>query len=123
MLTQEHIYQNEVVALVAGIPKDMQKLGCFKQPKALNLGLREHETKNSLDSVVVTAKHIADIGGIDTVAFGSDVDGFTDPPDDIKNVSQMPHLTAALLGSGFSDPDVEKILGKNMERVLRSGWR
>lgn len=62
-------------------------------------------------------------GGIDTVAFGSDFDGFTDPPDDIKDVSQMPRLTAALLDAGLGEPDVEKVLGRNMERVLRAGWR
>lgn len=198
-------YENEVVAPVVGIPTDMQKLGCFKQPKDLDLGLGkigpavveemlrvgmiidlthctpkarqqiydlcgtrrplmfshvgvqpladdpmsptedeirhiagtggvvavifmnywlgEHHQKNGLDAIVATAKHIADIGGIDSVAFGSDFDGFTDPPDDIKDVSQMPSLTAALLDSGLSESDVEKILGKNMERVLRTGWR
>ena len=205
MLTLAHFYENEVVAPVVGIPEDMQKFGCFKRPKDLNLGLGqigpavveemlrlgmiidlthctpkarrqiydlcgtrrplmfshvgvqpladdpmsptedeirhiadtggvvavifmnywlgEHETKNGLEAIVATAKHIADVGGIDTVAFGSDFDGFTDPPDDIKDISQIPRLTDALLEAQFSESDVERILGKNMERVLRMGWR
>ena len=89
----------------------------------MNYWLGEHDKKNGLDSIVATVKHIAEIGGIGAVAFGSDFDGFTDPPDDIKDVSQMPRLTSKLLDAGFSETDVEKILGKNMERVLRSGWR
>jgi membrane dipeptidase len=89
----------------------------------MNYWLGEHDTSNGLDAIVATAKHIADVGGIDTVAFGSDFDGFTDPPDDIKDISQMPRLTDALLEAQFSESDVEKILGRNMERVLRMGWR
>ena len=89
----------------------------------MNYWLGEHDTKDGLAAIVATAKQIADVGGIDTVAFGSDFDGFTDPPDDIKDVSQMPRLTDALLGAQFSEAEVEKILGKNMERVLRAGWR
>ena len=41
MLTLAHFYENEVVAPVVGIPEDMQKFGCFKQPKDLDLGLGE----------------------------------------------------------------------------------
>jgi membrane dipeptidase len=89
----------------------------------MNYWLGEHDTSNGLDAIVATAKQIADVGCIDTVAFGSDFDGFTDPPDDIKDISQMPRLTDALLEAPFSEPDVEKILGRNMERVLRMGWR
>ena len=205
MLTLAHFYENEVVAPVVGIPEDMQKLGCFKQLKDLDLGLGEigpavveemlrlgmiidlthctpkarrqiydlcgnrrplmfshvgvqplandpmsptedevrhiadtggvvavifmnywlgeHDTKNGLEAIVATMRRIADVGGIDSVAFGSDFDGFTDPPDDIKDISELPRLTDALLGAHFSEPDVIKILGKNMERVLRMGWR
>jgi membrane dipeptidase len=204
MLTLAHFYENEVVAPVVGIPEDMQKLGCFKQPKDLDKGLGpigpavieemlrlgmiidlthctpfareqiydlcgttrplifshvgvqplanapmspteeeittiagtggviavifmnywlgEHDTKYGLEVIVKTARQIADVGGIDAVAFGSDFDGFTDPPNDIKDVAQMPRLTEALLQE-FSEAEVEKILGKNMERVLRAGWR
>lgn len=89
----------------------------------MNYWLGEHDKKNGLEAIVATAKHIADVGGIGAVAFGSDFDGFTDPPDDVKDISELPRLTDALLNAQFSESDVEKILGKNMERVLRMGWR
>jgi len=32
-------------------------------------------------------------------------------------------LTEALMQTGLTDTEIEKILGLNMERVLRAGWR
>lgn len=32
-------------------------------------------------------------------------------------------LSQALLETGFCDTEIEKILGLNMERVLRNSWR
>jgi membrane dipeptidase len=205
MLTLAHFYANEVAAPVMGIPPEMQKLRCFKQPKDLDLGLGplgppvieemlrlgmivdlthctprarreayricgtrrplvfshvgvqpladdpmsptedeirtiastggviavifmnswlgEHESKNGLDAIVSTIRRITEVGGIDTVAIGSDFDGFTDPPDDLADISQMPKLTQALLDAGIAGAEIEKILGGNMIRVLREGWR
>jgi membrane dipeptidase len=89
----------------------------------MNSWLGEHRSKNGLDAIVATIRAITNLGGIDTVAIGSDFDGFTDPPDDLADISQMPKLTEALLDAGFGDAEIEKILGLNMERVLRDGWR
>ena len=89
----------------------------------MNTWLGEHENKNGLDAIVATIRQIADVGGIGAVAIGSDFDGFTNPPDDLKDIAEMPKLTEALLKAGFSETEVEKILGLNMERVLRDGWR
>lgn len=205
MLTLAHFYPNEAANPVVGIPDDMQKLGCFKKPKDLALGLGpigppvleemlrlgmivdlthctrparqqayaicgvrrplvfshvgveplaadpmsptpdevrtiaatggvigvifmnywlgERSAKDGIDAIVATVKAIANAGGIDTVALGTDFDGFTDPPDDLDDPSKMPLLTQALLTAGLSEPEVEKVLGRNMERVLRAGWR
>ena len=89
----------------------------------MNYWLGEHESKDGVDAIVATVKAIAEVGCIDAVAIGSDFDGFTDPPDDLKDIAQMPRLTHALLEAGLSDTEIEKILGLNMERVLRMGWR
>jgi membrane dipeptidase len=89
----------------------------------MNYWLGEHEKKQGLGAIVHTINTIVKEGGIESAAFGSDFDGFTDPPDDIDDIAETPKLTEALLRSGYSSPDVEKILGGNMERVLRTGWR
>jgi predicted phosphodiesterase len=76
-----------------------------------------------IDAIVATIRRIVEVGGVDTVAVGSDLDGFTDPPDDLVDISEMPKLTDALLQDGFGETEIEKILGGNMMQVLRDGWR
>lgn len=84
--------------------------------------------KRGIDNIVETVKYLKNVGGTTTIiAIGSDFDGFTDPPDDLFEASQMPFLTQALvtkglMGEGFSEADILKILGENAIRVLREGW-
>lgn len=68
--------------------------------------------------MVHTIRALADQGGIDVVALGTDFDGFTDPPDDLQDPSHLPRLTEALRADGFAEGDVEKIVGGNAMRVL-----
>ena len=89
----------------------------------MNHWLGEHDSSNGIEAIVATIRRIVDVGGVDTVAVGSDFDGFTDPPDDLEDISEMPRLTDALLRDGFGETEIEKILGGNMMRVLRDGWR
>ena len=96
----------------------------------MNYWLASHPDKLGLDLVARTIQHIVDTAGIDAVGFGSDLDGFTDPPDDLVDASQVPRLTQHLLGQTqsatarrYSDEDIRKILGGNALRVLREGWR
>jgi membrane dipeptidase len=88
----------------------------------MNYWLIGRERPKGLEYVMQTMKHLRNKGGIDCVALGSDLDGLTDPPDDIKDISEFPKLTHALKQAGFSDDDIEKILGKNVLRVLDQGW-
>jgi membrane dipeptidase len=74
--------------------------------------------EDGVGAMVATMRALADQGGIDVVAIGTDFDGFTDPPDDLPDPASLPRLTEALLAAGFSEPDVEKILGSNAMRVL-----
>jgi membrane dipeptidase len=67
-------------------------------------------------------KHLRKVGGVDCIAIGSDLDGFTDPLDDLKDASEMPRLTQRLLQNGFAETAIQKILGGNVLRVLQEGW-
>jgi membrane dipeptidase len=73
--------------------------------------------------MVRTMRALADQGGIEVVALGTDFDGFTDPPDDLPDPEHLPRLTDALLAAGFDETAVERILGGNALRVLTEGWR
>ena len=56
--------------------------------------------------------------GIDHVGIGSDFDGAT-IPDDIKNSSELYKITEELIKRKYKKEDIEKILGKNILRVLK----
>ncbi|MDP6994235.1 MAG: membrane dipeptidase, partial [Woeseiaceae bacterium] len=54
------------------------------------------------------------------VGIGSDYDGVGDSlPIGLKDVSSYPNLVEGLIGRGYSDEDIVKILGGNMMRVWR----
>ena len=88
----------------------------------MNYWLMPHETKRGLNFIARTIGHFIEVAGIDHVAIGTDFDGFTDPPDDLKDASELPKLTQRLLAEGYSKEEIEKILGANALRVLRQGW-
>ena len=84
---------------------------------------REHPNEG-LESIWKTIEHIHDVAGSwDHVVLGTDFDGFTDPPDDLRDYSSMGRVTRMLLERGVPEPDISKILGGNAQRVLEAGWR
>jgi membrane dipeptidase len=89
----------------------------------MNYWLMPRESHRGLNFIVRTIDHIVNVAGIDHVGLGSDFDGFTDPPDDLRDASQMPRLTQRLLANGYSPQDIRKILGGNALRVLMEGWK
>jgi membrane dipeptidase len=73
--------------------------------------------KVSWDKIVEHIVHAVTIAGIDHVGLGSDFDGATMPLG-MEDVSKLPKITEALLKKGYSESDVEKILGGNILRVM-----
>lgn len=61
--------------------------------------------------------HIVKLAGVDHVGLGSDFDGAV-MPRGMEDVSKLPALTAELLRRGYKEPDMEKILGGNLLRVM-----
>lgn len=62
--------------------------------------------------------HIVKLVGVDYVGIGTDFDGVQATLSDLTDVSQLPNLTRELLRRGYSESDVNKILGGNMLRVM-----
>lgn len=88
----------------------------------MNYWLMPHETKRGLNFIARTIEHFVNVAGIEHVAVGSDFDGFTDPPDDLKDASRFPKLTQRLIAEGYTRDQIAKIWGGNVLRVLREGW-
>lgn len=66
--------------------------------------------------VTAAMRHVIDVAGDDHVGLGSDFDGATTTGFD---TSALPALTQQMLNDGMSEPTITKILGGNVQRVLR----
>jgi microsomal dipeptidase-like Zn-dependent dipeptidase len=66
-------------------------------------------------AIARAVRHAAGVAGVAHVALGSDFDGAVTTPFD---ASGMLALTDALLGVGFSEEDVARVMGGNALRVL-----
>ena len=71
----------------------------------------------SWETIVEHIEHVVKIAGIDHVGLGSDFDGAT-MPIGMEDVSKLPKITDELLRKGYSEQDIEKILGENILRVM-----
>jgi membrane dipeptidase len=74
--------------------------------------------KATIDRIVDHILYVADLVGIDTVGFGSDYDGFWEPPV-VPDVSQLVLLTRAMLARGLTEEEIQKFWGGNFLRVFR----
>ena len=72
----------------------------------------------SVARIVDHIDHIVKLVGIDHVGIGSDFDGVQVVPTDLKSVADLPNLTRELSQRGYSESDIDKILGGNMLRVM-----
>jgi membrane dipeptidase len=83
-------------------------------------GIAHPTTANATVGDVATCiDHVVKVAGIDHVGIGSDFDGIPQVPIGLEDVSKMPNLTLALMKRGYSEQDIQKIMGGNTLRVIR----
>jgi membrane dipeptidase len=75
--------------------------------------------KVTWEKIVEHIDHAAKTAGVDHVGLGSDFDGATMPLG-MEDASKLPKITDALLKKGYSEADIEKILGGNILRVMEA---
>jgi membrane dipeptidase len=97
--------------------------GTGSQKRMARDRVREREYARRLPAVTVARvadhiDHIVRLVGVDHVGIGSDFDGIQAVPRDLSSVADLPNLTAELFRRGYSEPDIAKILGGNILRVL-----
>jgi len=85
--------------------------------------LREYVAQGKLPRVYWTKiidhiDHAVKLVGADHVGLGSDFDG-ADMPYGMEDVTHLPQITNALLEKGYSESDIQKILGGNTLRVMQ----
>lgn len=64
--------------------------------------------------------YIAKLIGVDHVGIGSDFDGAPSYPLGMDDVTDYPKITEELLKLGYTEKDIDKILGGNFIRVLKA---
>ncbi len=103
----------------------MQKQG----PQADPVKLREEIARQvgpaprvSWERIIDHIGHAVKLVGVDHVGLGSDFDGAM-MPEGMEDVAQLPRITEALMRQGYSTPDIKKILGENLLRVLAQAER
>ncbi len=99
--------------LKSGDPRlvEFQKLYRSKQPYPFA----------SVKDVVRHIDHVKQLVGVEHIGIGSDYDGVGDSlPVGLKDVASYPNLVAELLRRGYSEKDIEKILGANLMRVWKA---
>ena len=111
----------DVVAEMAALSK---KCGGNESCTTLEGERLDHEAmakgtlpKVGWDKIIEHIDHAVKVAGADHVGLGSDFDGATMPLG-MEDASKLPKITDALLRKGYSDADVEKILGGNLLRVM-----
>ena len=102
-----------------------EEKGNVAQKKLARDRVRSEEYLKRLPAVSVSRvtdhiDHIVKLVGIDHVGIGSDFDGVQAVPADLKSVADLPNLTKELLRRGYSESDIDKILGGNMLRVMET---
>ena len=75
--------------------------------------------KVGFEKIIEHIDHAVKVADADHVGLGSDFDGAT-MPIGMEDASKLPKITDALLKKGYSEADVEKILGGNILRVMEA---
>jgi membrane dipeptidase len=111
----------EIAALVQRASNDEQGDAAHKKLARDRVRAREYLTRLPqvfVSRIVDHIDHVVKLVGIDHVGVGSDFDGIQAVPADLSSVADLPNLTKELLKRGYSESDIDKILGGNMLRVM-----
>jgi membrane dipeptidase len=80
------------------------------------------EEDTPLETVVRHVDYLVERIGVERVGFGSDFDG-AKVPSEIRDVSGLPKLLAALRVRGYDAAALKRLAHENWVRVLRETWR
>ena len=96
----------------------------------MNYWISPIDTGLGLKYIEQTIDYIRNVGGHEIIGIGTDYDGFTDPPDEMTDISELPRLTKYLscLKSSidkdkYPEQTIKDILGGNAMRFITEGWK
>jgi membrane dipeptidase len=74
----------------------------------------------TLDALAAQARHSADLVGVDHVCLGTDMNGVPGLAEGYRSEKDVPLIAKQLSMTGFSDAEVDGIMGENFLRVLEA---
>lgn len=77
-----------------------------------------NDSLTKISDIIAHMQYIKNVGGIDVLAMGTDFDGVTGELE-INRSEKMPLLFDAMKKAGFSGDDIEKVMKKNVIRVMK----
>jgi membrane dipeptidase len=77
------------------------------------------ENRPTIEDVLDHIDHAVEVAGVDHVGLGADMYPRTPSPVGIRGVHDYPNITRGLKQRGYSDEDVNKIMGGNFLRVWK----
>jgi membrane dipeptidase len=108
----------ECGGIIGVIPEVFWLTGCNDHLKGCG-----NKFRNGIDYIIETIEYIHKVSGTyDNIGIGTDFDGLACAPIDLYKASQLKNLINAMEKSGISKEDINKILYKNTQRVLKNGW-
>lgn len=108
------VWRADSMAAAAAAGLDPLDLSALKEFQARQCPPKPVAT---LEDVVAHVEHVRDVAGIDHLGIGGDYDGTDSLPAGLEDVSGYPRLFAALADRGWSDADLGKLAGDNIERA------
>lgn len=105
----------KIAAAQARLPDDEQARR--DEVRRIRREYQEKMPKVGWEKIIEHIDHAVKVAGADHVGIGSDFDGAT-MPEGMEDVTRLPKITDALLKKGYSEKDIEKILGGNLLRVM-----
>lgn len=95
-------------------------IGVSFLPYILNSDLTQENS--TIERIGEHMRHIANVGGIDCVGIGSNLDGFeVDYP--LDNCSKMQSVFETLDKAGFTEDEIEKIAYNNFLRIVKESMK
>jgi membrane dipeptidase len=98
--------ENESCSVIEGEKMSRQLVAEGKLPRV------------SWEKIIDHIDHAVKLAGADHVGLGSDFDG-ANMPFGMEDATHVPQITQALLDRGYSESDIQKILGGNTLRVMQ----
>ena len=74
------------------------------------------------EKIIEHIDHVVKLVGPDHVGLGSDFDGAS-MPEGMEDCSMLPKITEALVGKGYSEDAIRKVLGESLLRVMEQNER